>query len=361
MACRPADPPGVEVAAQMQSDAVSRRDGALAAARVWKPPSTAISSANLRVNPQVPGRLNDDEEIACRFSRTPVNGTTPKFYCELASGELMKVKYGRNNPELAAEVAASRLLTALGFQADHMFIVKRVRCAGCPRFPFQALRCLARAGVPPGVCIPGGIDEERIVDFDTVVLERKLPGRVIEAFDDQGWGWFEIDRIDPSKEGSTLAEVDAFRLIAVFLAHWDNKAPNQRLICPPGADRQDGSCDEPLALMQDLGATFGPLKVDLQNWARGRIWKDARTCTLSMEHLPWGGGTFPERRISDAGRTLLLGLLEQLSEEQLKDLFEGSRITMQDQYSAEARRAGAWIRAFEDRVAQIRAAGPCPS
>jgi hypothetical protein len=80
-----------------------------------------------------------------------------------------------------------------------------------------------------------------------------------------------------------------------------------------------------------------------------------------MEHLPWGGGTFPERQISEAGRRLLLGLLEQLSERQLNDLFEGARVTMQDQVSSEAARPEAWTRAFGERVNQIRAAGPCSS
>jgi hypothetical protein len=360
VACGPADPQGVEAAASTKSVAVRIRESALASARVWRQPATAIGLADLRVNPQRPDRLSDDDEIDCRFTLTPVDGTTPKFYCALSSGELVKIKYGRNNPELLAEVAASRLLTALGFMADHMFVLKRVRCAGCPTFPFQALRCLARIGVQ-SACMPGGIDDNRIVHLDTVVLERKLAGRIVEAYEDQGWGWFELDRIDAAHGGSTLAEVDAFRLMAIFLAHWDNKPPNQRLICPAGADRPDGSCAEPLAIIHDLGATFGPLKVDLQNWKRGQIWKDARTCTVSMEHMPWGGGTFTERRISDSGRLLFLRLVEQLSDGQLRDLFEGSRITTQDQFSAEATRADAWVRAFKGRVEQIRAAGPCPS
>lgn len=358
--CGPADSQGVQTAVSTESDAVRLRNGALARARVWRQPATPIGAVDLRVNPHRPDRVNDDDEIDCRFTPTPVDGTTPKFYCALPSGELVKVKYGRNNPELLAEVAASRLLTALGFMADHMSIVKRVRCAGCPTFPFQALGCLARIGVQ-SVCIPGGIDDERTVHFDTVVLERKLAGRIIEAYEDQGWGWFELDRIDPARGGSTLAEVDAFRLMAMFLAHWDNKPPNQRLICPPDADRPHGSCVEPLAIIQDLGATFGPLKVDLRNWRRERVWKDARTCTVSMEHFPWGGGTFPERRLSDAGRLLFLRLVEQLSDDQLRGLFEGSRITAQDQFNAEATRADAWVRAFKDRVEQIRTAGPCPS
>lgn len=360
-ACRAVEERSVEATPTADPrDGSRRRDDALASARVWRAPAIAIADANLGSNPRATSRFDDGDEVVCRFSLAAVNGTTPKFNCELPSGELLKIKYGRRNPELHAEVAASRLLTALGFMADHMFVVRRVRCAGCPRLPFQSLRCLARVGLP-AACMPGGTDYDRIVDFDVAVVERKLQGDVIEAFDDQGWAWFELDRIDPAKGGSTPAEVDAFRLMAVFLAHWDNKGANQRLICPPDADRADGSCAEPLAIMQDLGATFGPLKVDLHNWRRLEIWKDASTCTVSMEHLPWGGGTFPERSISEAGRRLLLGQLEQLSAKQLHDLFEGSRVTTQDQLHFEARRPQAWVRAFEDKVAQIRAAGPCPS
>ena len=336
------------------------RDAALASARVWLPPAVPIADADLTGNPKGPGYIDEDSDVECRFSVTEVSGTTPKFYCELSGGELVKLKYGALNPELHAEVAASRLLTALGFLADRMFVVRRVRCAGCPTFPFQSLRCYSRFGLH-SACFPGGVDYSRVVEFDVAVLERKVPGRVIEAEPDQGWAWFELDRIDQGRGGSSPAEVDAFRLMAVLLAHWDNKSPNQRLICPTSADRPDGSCAEPLAIMQDLGATFGPLKIDLHNWRRGQMWKDGASCTVSMEHMPWAGGTFPERRISEGGRLMLLGLLEQLSDRQLLDLFTASRVITHDQYSSAARRPESWARAFRDKVAQIRAAGPCPS
>ncbi|HJR57776.1 MAG TPA: hypothetical protein VJ813_00185 [Vicinamibacterales bacterium] len=339
--------------------ALRLREDALTSAKVWQPPAVPISEVNLRVNPPGAGPFGENDEVWCQFKLRTAGGTTPKFYCEIPTVGEVKVKYG-SNPELHAEVAASRLLSALGFGADRMSVVRRVRCAGCPSFPFQSLRCYDRVG-RRSACFPGGIDYDAVVDFDVAVIERKLEGRVIEAVEDQGWAWYELDRIDPARGGATRAEVDGLRLMAVFLAHWDNKSTNQRLICRPGGEQADGGCTQPLAILQDLGATFGPTKIDLHNWRQGRIWKDGATCTVSMEHLPWGGGTFPEGRISDAGRRFLLGLLEQLSDRQLADLFDGSRVTWHDQFSAEARRADAWVRVFKDKVRQIRDGGPCPS
>lgn len=343
-----------------ETRAAALRASALAAARVWRPPSVPIAAADLGANPAVAGGFSAHDAPTCRFVVREAGGTTPKFYCQLPDGRELKIKYGRNNPELGAEVAATRLLEALGFGADRVFVVERVRCAGCPTFPFQALGCYERVGLQ-AACFPGGIDEDRIVDFDVAVVEQKLEGRVIESFEDQGWAWYELDRIDPARGGSTRAEVDAFRLMAVFLAHWDNKAPNQRLICPAGFDDPDGTCRQPLAIMQDVGATFGPLKIDLHHWRTGRIWKDGATCTVSMEHLPWQGATFPERQISEGGRQLLLGLLDQLRDDQLRALFDGARVPSFDQVSGEARRVESWVEAFKDRVDQIRQGGPCPS
>jgi hypothetical protein len=118
-----------------------QRDEALASARVWRAPATPIHQANLGANPADEGSP-DTTEINCRFALQKVGGTTPKFYCTLDSGETIKVKYGRSNPELAGEVAATRLLHALGFPADRMYVTRSVRCWGCPPFPFAALHCI---------------------------------------------------------------------------------------------------------------------------------------------------------------------------------------------------------------------------
>jgi hypothetical protein len=334
-----------------------QREAALASARVWMAPRVPPASADFTANPEAPPALREPD-VACRFVPEVVGGLTPKFNCQLADGTVVKVKYGRSNQEIFAEVAATRLIAALGFGADRMHVVRSIQCAGCPPLPFQSLRCLARTGLTR-MCFPTGIDYESVAVIDPAAIEQRLDGRKIEAVSDQGWAWYELDRIDPVRGGSPRAEVDALKLLAVFLAHWDNKGENQRLICLPGGDRPDGSCATPFAIMQDVGSTFGPTKLDLRNWRNNPIWADAGTCRVSMERLPWQGATFPEQRISEEGRRFLLGLLEQLSPAQIETLFTVSRATTFDGITAEGRSAAAWARAFGDKVRQIREAGPC--
>jgi hypothetical protein len=337
----------------------AQRDAALRAARVWEPPPVPIAQAKTGSNPPGPGVLAEDAVIECRLVVKGMSGTTPKFDCERSGTDVVRVKYGRGNPELHAEIAATRLLAAIGFGADRMYTVKTVRCAGCPAFPFHALKCLAGTGLQQA-CFAGGPDYTSSTDFDYVSIERRLEGRRIETARDQGWSFYEIDRIDERAGGSPRAHVDALKLVAVFLSHWDNKAENQRLLCLPGGDRPDGSCSRPLAFLQDLGASFGPAKLDLHNWRARPIWADARTCLVTMKDLPWQGATFPEQRISEAGRQFLLSLLEQLTPRQVHELFAGARVELSEGVTAENRQPSAWAAAFQDKVRQIRDAGPCP-
>jgi hypothetical protein len=346
------------VAAAAEADLDARRNAALRAARVWEAPPIPIGRANLGDNPPGDGGYPRDSEVECKFVVEPVGGTTPKFNCELRPGDVAKVKYGKGNPEVFAEVAATRLLRALGFGADDMYLVKAVKCRGCPPFPFPALKCLQETGMRTP-CFAGGLDMSSSEVFKPAAIERRFHGDPIEGKETKGWAWFELERVSEAAGGSPAAHVDALRLLVVFLAHWDNKSENQRLLCRNNQRRPDGSCVKPYALVHDLGSTFGPTKLDVVNWRQTPVWADAKRCTVSMANLPFKGATFPERQISEAGRRFLLGLLEQLSQQQLVDLFTGSGITSFDHVNAAGRDARVWAAAFADKVKQIREAGPC--
>ena len=333
------------------------REQALASARVWSRPTVPISQFDFAANP--PGGFQVSDEVSCRFVIQKLNGLTQKFHCQMPDGRILKVKYGAHNAELQAEVAGTRLLRALGFSADDMFVVRAVHCDGCPRFPFYSLKCTEQLGLP-ALCFGGPLAADGVRTFASAVIERRLEGTVIEAFDDQGWSWYELDRINSSRGGATRAEIDAFRLVAMLLAHWDNKATNQRLICPTGRELPDGQCAAPIAMIQDLGATFGPVRVDLPSWRAAPIWRDRAQCTISMQAFPFGGATFPDVSVSEAGRLMAVSLLEQLSRDQLRQLFAASRMTSYDGIDGEGRHADAWAKVFEDKVRELRGGGPCP-
>ena len=337
-----------------------QRNAALASARVWSQPAVPIGSADFRGNTAGPGAFDPNTDVDCTFSLEPITGMTPKFMCKLANGETVKVKYGEGIPngEVPAEIAASRLLTALGFPTDRMNRVRSVKCRGCPPLPQQALKCL-ESGKSASVCLQGA-SSDRVMTFQQALIERSLEGKKIEATNDQGWSWYELDTIDPKAGGSTRAEVDAFRLMAIILAHWDNKGQNQKLLCPPGQAQTGGSCRAPVAIIGDLGATFGPNRVDLVNWTNVPVWADKASCRVSMKGLPFNGATFDDRQISEAGRRFALELLRQLTPKQLNTLFEASGVTAFPHVVSAAHDPQAWTDAFLAKVKEIESAGPCP-
>ncbi len=335
----------------------AQHDETLRRAQVWAEPAVPVESAKLGENPPGNDELSRDAVVECRFKPGGVAGTTPKFDCELPNGDKVKVKYGISNPEVYTEVAATRLLAALGFPADRMYVVGRVRCLGCPPDPFPVLECV-NEGTPIERCFPG-LDPSRAEEFDPAVIERPIAGRRIETTKERGWRWDELSKIDGAAGGATRAQVDAFRLMAVVFGHWDNKAKNQRLLCP-GDLESSSQCRHPLAMVQDLGATFGPDKLDLARWDATPVWSDAAACTVSMKQLPYGGSTFPDVTISEAGRVFLATRLQKLSAKQLHDLFDGARFSRYPHKDPEARNVDNWVSAFQKKVRAIADRAPCP-
>jgi hypothetical protein len=294
--------------------------------------------------------------FSCRFVAEMPTGTSPKFDCTLRNGDVVKVKYGRN-PEVAAEVAATRLLSALGYHADRMTIVPRVRCHGCPRHPFYAMHLLRLTGLHSR--FPPHGDDEGYSEFEWVAVERKLEAMAVELPDSKGWAWWELDAVDPAL-GASRVDLDALRLVAVFLAHWDNKAENQRLVCLDTPTSADQPCQQPLLVLQDLGATFGPLKANLAGWRSAPLWTDRATCTVSMKSLPFGGGTFPDAAITEAARLRVAGQLSAISGSEVRGLFRAARFPEYYSTTNDEKDVAAWAAAFRMRVEEIATAGPCP-
>jgi hypothetical protein len=290
----------------------------------------------------------------CRFLNDPPSGTTAKFNCVLDGGAVIKVKYGRN-PEIQGEVAGTRLLELLGFPSDDVEAVPRLRCYGCPRDPFVTV-VASTWTYTRELLGPSGFDNG-YTDFEWVAIERKFPAPAIETDMNEGWAWWEMTRSQANRH-----DVDALRLLAVFLSHWDNKPENQRLVCLDGRPPSDPApdCARPLAMIQDLGATFGPTKVNLGRWPMLPIWDDPATCRVTMRALPWRGGTFPDAQISEGGRRQLAAALRAITDDQLRALLRAARFPEFLSSTDDERDLEAWLQAFKTRVAQIADRPPCP-
>ena len=151
-------------------------------------------------------------------------------------------------------------------------------------------------------------------------------------------------------------------MLAVFIAHWDNKSENQRLVCLSQQDWPEGGrCEKPFGMLQDVGGAFGPRKVDLSGWQAAPIWGNRDTCVATMASLPYDGATFKPVPVTEAGRRHLASLLEQLTNAQIEDLFAGARFDKKKSFiTAPAKPVSEWVRVFKSRVRQISEGAPCP-
>ena len=346
----------------------------LANAELWH--ATDVPKMNLRQGQlgAVGYEANPATTLVCRFvepTEDKPGGHSPKFLCERTEDKkVLKVKYSRDelpqnaklsiNGEVYAEAVSTRLFWALGFFADRQFASK-VNCNNCP------------SGDPFSVY--SGSDSSRVPvrEFRNTLMEDKLPGKKIEECvkrdshdstkclqtkEDQGWTWDEL----VANSRAPKEQVDALRLLAAFVYHADNKAANQRLLCVEIAS--DGSCKQSLAMVQDLGTTFGERtafsfsKADLDAWRQQPVWKNAAKCQANLSiHSLTLGGDLEDPIVSEAGRKFLADLLVQLTDAQIEDLFRGARIDVKDPAvtdpaAREALIAG-WVAAFKDKRRQL--------
>jgi hypothetical protein len=205
------------------------------------------------------------------------------------------------------------------------------------------------------------MNPEKYRTFEWVALEHKFDAPAIETEGQEGWAFFELERVNPAKGGAPRSHIDALRLMAVFLAHWDNKAENQRLVCLSKPWPAATPCRDPFLLLQDVGSTFGPKRLDLEAWARAAIWEDRAACKVSMRDFPYNGGTFGSALISEAGRQFLARRLAALDDRQLTDLFASARFDQPRSRLTHPRPVSDWVRVFKQRVKTITDGPPCPA
>jgi hypothetical protein len=320
------------------------RTGVLVRSQVWQ--RTNVRAMNLKAGPQGPGAFPFRATVPCTYLDKQLEGHSPKFACVIGADDEVKVKFGGTNGEVYGEMLATRLLWALGFGADRMYPVNVV-CRGCPE-EFGGTRLSTGQ-----------------MRFDPAVIERKFSGAEWPRDGKRGWAWNELDVVNPALGGAPTAERDALKLLAVFLQHTDSKPEQQRIVCVGQRSSQSReSCRHPFLMINDLGLTFGRANrtnsnetgsVNLEAWRRTPVWKSDSGCTANLSKS--FTGTLEDPAISEVGRRFLADLLGQLSDSQVRDLFEAGRVSLRLRLPSDVSSGYAtieeWVAAFKEKRAQI--------
>jgi hypothetical protein len=373
----------------------------LATARIWSDPGP-LTPEDLRRGPRrdlppAVARALTGDPLPCSFVKPgkALGGKTPKFVCRTAGGATIRVKYTdgteKGNREVFSLVAATRLMWALGFEADPIYPVT-VICQDCPADPMTG------SGAPA---------ERRYL----AIFQPRFSNVVMVDGNDpnQGWRWGELDdAIEALPPGEVRdrqrTHFDALTLLGVIFQHGDRKSEQQRLSCggpiaPSAGDvhpiaREDGhgfdlpvffehpgqrACADPVVTVQDVGATFGgagrtsnalTAKMHLASWAGKPVFRPARAVpagqvpecrgdlTVSMAA---GDRAHGNPRVGDAGRRLLLSQFQRLTDAHLVAILTAARVDqMAEPHVWRDARTGrsyrgvdAWVAALRDKVRQI--------
>ncbi len=335
----------VAVGKDLSSHFDDKRSDLISRAEIWKP--TSVPLMDLFVGPVGLDAFRFDETVHCQYvPKQHRHGTSRKFFCRLTSGEVVKVRYGQDNNEVYGQVAASRLLWALGFGANANYPVQ-VICNGCSSDPWNDADPVAQTVV-----------------FSPATIERKEKGLEINADEEasQGWGWDELETTGDRRGANYRAQVDALKLLGVFFTHVDSRPNNQRLVClEAGIVDENGQkhCIKPFMYLSDVGTTFGAAHersgfttLKLRYWKKWPVWSDPENCIADLEPSEETDGMLRSPHVSEAGRKFLADLLMQLSDAQIKDLFRAARADQVDQLPGHAS-IEEWVEAFKERRAQI--------
>jgi hypothetical protein len=359
---------------------------AMHAAALFAP--TTVAAADIMAGPAQDKKqfqLHFNDKVICDFAGpgSTMGGNTPKFACKItrvesANGQVqtlsadmeeepVKVKFGAGDNEVFAEIVSTRLMWALGYYADAWFPV-RVECHNCPDNPMSG----------------SGAAATRTYDPTTIV--RKFPWhKMTEASqDEEGWSWKELD----TANGRPTYERDGLKLLAAFIQHSDNKPPQQRLVCHKvdvntSTKPFTTTCDKSVMLVQDVGASFGTggaftsndsAKMNLKGWSSQKLWNKVGTdgapkqCQAILHKSLTAKDGLSDPMISEEGRRFDAGLMCQLSDQQIADLFKASRAAQMPEYHNsdgsfktgvdEASVVQKWVEAFKQKREQL-ANGRC--
>lgn len=270
--------------------------------------------------------------------------------------------HSRRDNEVFTQVAATRLLWALGFPADAQYSVLAVNCVGCSADPFKDNLKENAAAL-----------RDRPVAFRIAAVERLFPGDALEVEDDDTWSWTDAAQLygGPSWSRDQKVAFDAYRLALGMLGYHNPLDSQNRLVCAEWKDGAGASrvCTRVVMMVQDVGSTFGKpgsfgnSRGDFSDWQTQRVFADANRCELQY---PLKG----DATVLEEARALLARRLDALDRGRVRAIFHAARFDMMDlkQLNGLRHSGGAdpgqaavdeWTNAFMQRAAEVRAARNC--
>ena len=264
--------------------------------------------------------------------------------------------------EVFTEIAASRILWALGFPADHQYPVATASCVGCGAAPFEDDKKDNTA-----------LLHDAPVVFKVSTVERQLAWDDIDPENDETWSWQDAANFYRNGQYTRQQKVeyDAYRLaLALFTYHNPIDIQN-RLSC---AEWKAGAadpkvCARPMTFVQDLGSTFGKdgffvnPRGSFKDWQGQTVFKKLDRCEM---RYPLDGDKVPLKE----GQDLLVSRLGVLTREHVRAIFKTARFDIMDQEQlTRLRNAGnpnpadaaldEWTNVFMSHVDEIRHATNC--
>ena len=266
-----------------------------------------------------------------RFVKEVKEGGMPKFDIEDSRGVKWRVKLG---PEAQSETAASRLLWAVGYNAEEAYYLDKARIEG--------MRKLSRG--------------KKYVSGDVVRGARFEPRRK-DVERGKEWGWSK----NPFKN---TRELNGLKTMMVLLNNWDVFKKNNRVL-------RDKNSGEAVYTVTDLGASLGAAggfgarrsKSNVDDYERTRLvskidrnnvkykydLKPKKFGLISFAYPPY---YFRQRKATNQMRKVPLSdavwigsQLSQLSDDQLRD---GFRSAGYDRLTAER-----YVRALRSRINEL--------
>lgn len=285
---------------------------------VWRAPDPAydpVLGYNTTKGPRTGAPSVNPEGIAAPITcvankdETKGSGTTPKFHCSVPGvvdedGNLIRYKVKphfkgqsreKRNGEIYGEFLSSRFSQALGFFADDEWVAD-VTCEDCKKSLTKDFQGASFTPFQPAAGI-----------------ELSLGDGIDVGCDGKDTAPLESTLANLSKNGTSRAEIDAFKLWLAFIDHGDTKTDNHKFACLDSEKNTDGTrtCKQAVFYVSDMGSTFGYSSAS-ENKARLKEWSGKDPLKVSDGACRTTAKGVGGADISEAGRQLLADGLERL-------------------------------------------------